>query len=38
MYNLNYTPISLEYEVEEKLHLGVCEKKMLNTAAPDIYL
>jgi hypothetical protein len=32
MYNLNYTPTTLGYKVEEKLYLGVREQKRLNTA------
>jgi hypothetical protein len=31
MYNLNYTPTTSEYKVEEKLYLGVREQKRLNT-------
>jgi hypothetical protein len=32
MYNLNYTPTTLGYKVEEKLYLGVRKQKRLNTA------
>jgi hypothetical protein len=32
LYNLNYTPVTLRYKVEEKLHLGVGEQKYLNIA------
>jgi hypothetical protein len=31
MYNLNYTPTTSEYKVEEKLYLGVRKQKRLNT-------
>jgi hypothetical protein len=33
VYNLNYTPITLGYKVEEKFHLGICEQEMMNTTA-----
>jgi hypothetical protein len=35
MYNLNYTPATLGYKVEEKIYLGALEKKRLNTTALD---
>jgi hypothetical protein len=31
MYNLNYTPTTLGYKAEEKLHVGVREQKRINT-------
>jgi hypothetical protein len=33
MYNLNYTPTTLGYNVEEKLFLAVREQQRLNTTA-----
>ena len=30
MYNMNYAPTTSGYKVEEKIHLGVRERKMLN--------
>jgi hypothetical protein len=35
MCNLNYTPTTLGYKVEEKLYLGVREQKGLNSTAID---
>jgi hypothetical protein len=35
MYNLNYTPTTLGYKLEEKLHLGVREQKRLNITVPE---
>jgi hypothetical protein len=35
MHNLNYTPTTLEYKIEEKLYLGVREEERLNTTALD---
>jgi hypothetical protein len=35
---MNYTPTTLGYRAEEKLHLGVREQKRLNTTAVDTRL
>jgi hypothetical protein len=34
MYNLNYTPTTSGYEVEEKLYLGVREQKKVEYHCP----
>jgi hypothetical protein len=37
VYNLNYTPTTLEEKVQEKLYLGVREQQWLNTAVLDYH-